>query len=240
MVFPAQVTNKPPVVNAGPSQAITLPALASLMGSVSDDGLPVGAIVVNQWSLVSGPGTVAFANPNLAVTTAGFSQAGTYVLQLSASDTQYTTTSTVTIVVNSAVSTVNQPPALSANPALPAVIGVPLSLNGSAIDDGLPNGTLIVQWSQLGGPGTASFSNTKVAASQVTFSVTGRYVLQLSACDSQYTSILPITITVFAAVPTGTNQPPTVSAGPAISLTLPTNVANLAGVASDDGLATKI
>jgi hypothetical protein len=34
------------------------------------------------WTQVSGPGTVKFANPNQAVTTASFSQAGTYIVHL--------------------------------------------------------------------------------------------------------------------------------------------------------------
>ncbi len=74
--------NQPPSVNAGPDLAVTLPAAASLNGTVTDDGLPVppGA-VTTAWSLVSGPGTVTFANPNAVDTTASFSGSGTYVLR---------------------------------------------------------------------------------------------------------------------------------------------------------------
>jgi Galactose oxidase-like, Early set domain/K319L-like, PKD domain/Glyoxal oxidase N-terminus len=79
--------NKRPVANAGPNRTITLPNAATLSGSATDDGLPnpPGALTYT-WTKVSGPGTVTFANPNAASTTATFSAAGAYSLQLTASD----------------------------------------------------------------------------------------------------------------------------------------------------------
>ncbi|PYR58404.1 MAG: hypothetical protein DMF91_17310, partial [Acidobacteria bacterium] len=91
--------NLPPIVNAGPDQTITLPAQASLAGTVSDDGLP-GGDPIATWSKVSGPGTVTFAQPNEWATTATFSSAGTYVLMLSASDGALTGSDTLTVIVN--------------------------------------------------------------------------------------------------------------------------------------------
>ena len=62
-VNPAPPVNQPPVVNAGSAQTITLPATASLSGTVTDDGLPnPPGTVTTTWSKVSGPGTVTFAN----------------------------------------------------------------------------------------------------------------------------------------------------------------------------------
>jgi hypothetical protein len=81
-----QITvNPPPVgpfVNAGSPQTITLPATASLSGSVKDPNPPVSTM----WSELSGPGTVTFDNPSALVTTASFSAPGVYVLQLAAID----------------------------------------------------------------------------------------------------------------------------------------------------------
>ena len=93
--------NQPPSVNAGPDLAVTLPAAASLNGTVTDDGLPVppGA-VTTTWSLVSGPGTVTFANPNAVDTTAIFSGSGIYVLRLSADDGELSINDTVTVTVS--------------------------------------------------------------------------------------------------------------------------------------------
>ncbi len=72
--------NQAPVVSAGTAQTITLPAGASLSGSVSDDGLPVSSTLSIQWSKVSGPGDVTFDNPKSPTTAAAFSVSGVYVL----------------------------------------------------------------------------------------------------------------------------------------------------------------
>ncbi len=80
-------SNQAPQVNAGPNQAITLPAPANLTGSATDDGLPnpPGALSF-AWSAVSGPGVVVFGNTAAASTTASFAAAGVYVLRLTAHD----------------------------------------------------------------------------------------------------------------------------------------------------------
>src|SRR5262249_36570804 len=87
-ILPGPV-NQAPVVNAGPDQTIPLPASAALSGSATDDGLPnPPASLVYAWNKMSGPGTVTFGNPSLPSTTASFSQAGTYILRLTAFDGQ--------------------------------------------------------------------------------------------------------------------------------------------------------
>ena len=96
-------TNQAPVVSAGANQTITLPGTATLAGTVKDDGLPnPPAATTATWSLASGPtgGTVSFANAKSASTTASFSTAGTYVLKLTASDGQLSSSATTTITVN--------------------------------------------------------------------------------------------------------------------------------------------
>ena len=95
----SQPSNLAPVVNAGPNLAVQLGQQAALDGTVSDDGQPVGAPVTVTWTKSAGPGTVSFAAPSSVDTTAGFSIAGTYTLQLSASDTQLTASDTMTVTV---------------------------------------------------------------------------------------------------------------------------------------------
>jgi hypothetical protein len=94
-------SNLPPVTRVGPDQEITLPASATLDGTVTDDGLPVppGAVTV-QWTKVSGPGTVTFGNPNAVDTTASFSAAGPYLLQLTANDGEKASSADIVILVN--------------------------------------------------------------------------------------------------------------------------------------------
>ncbi|MDN3510959.1 MAG: hypothetical protein NG784_06605 [Candidatus Jettenia sp.] len=92
--------NQRPTVSAGQDQTITLPANASLNGTVSDDGLPnPPGVVTTTWSEVSGTGTVTFGNVNAVDTTASFSLAGTYVLRLTANDGELNASDDVTITV---------------------------------------------------------------------------------------------------------------------------------------------
>jgi hypothetical protein len=98
--FTQNAGNQAPSVNAGTDQTITLPNTAPLSGTVTDDGLPAspGEVTIT-WSKVSGPGTVTFANPSAASTTATFSQAGVYVLRLTATDGALSRSSDLTVTV---------------------------------------------------------------------------------------------------------------------------------------------
>jgi len=99
--------NQPPSVSAGSNQTITLPNVASLDGTVTDDGLPSGT-VTTTWSKVSGSGTVTFGNASAVDTTATFSQAGTYVLRLTANDGLLQAFDDMTVTVT--VATPTEPP----------------------------------------------------------------------------------------------------------------------------------
>lgn len=55
-------------------------------GRVDDDGLPRGSKVTAAWTKLSGPGDVTFSDAAAAATRATFSAAGTYEIELSASD----------------------------------------------------------------------------------------------------------------------------------------------------------
>ncbi len=95
-------TNQSPTVNAGADTSTVRPDAATLSGSVTDDGQPTGSTVSAAWSTVSGPGTVTFANPGAASTTATFSAAGTYVLRLTGSDGSLSASDDVTVTVTDA------------------------------------------------------------------------------------------------------------------------------------------
>ena len=98
-----QLPNVAPTANAGSNQTIVLPASVTLQGSASDDGLPnpPGAVTYS-WSVISGPGTVTFANANAPDTTASFSVDGDYNLRLTVNDSALTDTDDVTISVGPA------------------------------------------------------------------------------------------------------------------------------------------
>jgi uncharacterized protein (DUF1800 family) len=90
--FDDTANNQPPYVSPGATQTVQLPGFAqsggvSLTGSVTDDGRPLATPTV-AWSVLAGPGGVSFSAPNSTTTNATFSLAGTYVLRLTASDSQ--------------------------------------------------------------------------------------------------------------------------------------------------------
>ena len=92
-------TNTGPVVNAGSNLTVTMPAAATLNGTVTDDGLPnPPGTVTTTWSQVSGPGTTTFGNVNSPSTTATFSAAGSYVLRLTGNDGQLQASDDVSVV----------------------------------------------------------------------------------------------------------------------------------------------
>jgi hypothetical protein len=95
--------NTPPRVDAGSNQAVTLPAEASLRGTVTDDGMPKPpSQVATSWSKVSGAGTVNFSKSSGVDTTASFSQSGIYVLRLTANDGKLSSSDDLTVTVNPA------------------------------------------------------------------------------------------------------------------------------------------
>lgn len=226
--------NQPPQVNTGADQSITLPTTSlTLNGTVTDDGLPQGSTLSITWSTVSSPAgaTVNFTNPNAAQTNASFSTAGSYVLKLSASDSQLTGEDTVNITVNQPQ---NQAPTVNAGQDQTITLPSTASLVGIASDDGLPNppAQLSVSWSKVSGAGSVSFSNPSSLSTTASFSVAGAYVLRLSVSDSLLSTSDDITVIVNPAQPN--NAAPQVSAGPDQSITLP-NAVTLNGSVSDDG-----
>ncbi|MEK6280646.1 MAG: PKD domain-containing protein [Acidobacteriota bacterium] len=226
--------NQPPLINAGANQTITRPASAELVGTVNDDGQPPGSSVSINWTRASGPGVVTFANAHQGATTVSFSVAGTYLLRLTADDSEYSASDDVTIIVNPAPTAVNQPPVV--NPGPSQTISLPtdtVTLNGTATDDGLPAGShLTINWIRISGPGTVTFGNPNSAVTTAQFSAVGSYVLRLSASDGAYTSFAEVGVIL-----TPQNQPPTANAGTDQSILL-SQTAQLNGSAGDDGLAT--
>src|SRR6185369_7768764 len=70
-----------------------------LHGFISDDGRPNGTLA-HSWYRVSGPGPVTFDNANAPDAVASFVNPGTYVIRLTANDSQLTAQSEVTITVS--------------------------------------------------------------------------------------------------------------------------------------------
>ena len=217
--------NQSPTANAGTDQTLTLPALANLAGTATDDGVGPTTLTTT-WSMVSGPGTVTFLDASAAATTAAFSVDGTYVLRLTATDGALTATDELTITVNPA----NQSPTANAGTDQTLTLPALANLTGTATDDGVGPTTLTTTWSMVSGPGTVTFLDASALATTAAFSADGTYVLRMTVSDGTLTATDELTITVNPA-----NQSPTANAGTDQTLTLPA-LANLAGTATDDGV----
>ena len=219
--------NQPPEVNAGPDQTIELPNTATMAGQVTDDALPRGSTVTRTWSVVNGPGAVTFADAHDLSTVVTFAAHGTYILRLTADDTEFTVTDDVIIEVHPE----NQPPVVNAGPDQTVRLPAAVTLNGTATDDGWPFGsTLTTTWTKVSGPGTVTFANAALPVTTAQFGIEGTYVLRLTANDSRFTVSDECTVTVLPA-----NTPPIVNAGPDQTLTF-LQAATLNGTATDDGL----
>jgi hypothetical protein len=220
-------TNAAPAVDAGPDSALGLPGVAILVGKVTDDGIP-GATTAT-WSTVSGPGFVSFANPGAAVTGATFSLAGTYVLQLAAGDGALSRSDTVTVTVNSPTNTA---PVVNAGVDQTITLPSGTAVAGSVTDDGRPNppGAVSVTWSQVDGPGIATFASPDAVATDVNFSFPGTYTLRLTANDGALSTSDDVVVVV-NDIP---NVAPIVNAGADQAIALPGG-ATLDGTVTDDG-----
>ena len=147
---PISTNHSVPMANAGPNQTVTVGATVQLDGSASYDvdGYPL----TYRWALLSQPtgGTAVLANPTAVNPTFVANVVGAYVAQLIVNDGVYDS-APVTVMITA--NPPNQPPEVNAGPN--QTITLPtntVTLNGTATDDGLPNGTLIIDWTVVSEP----------------------------------------------------------------------------------------
>ncbi|RYZ48867.1 MAG: hypothetical protein EOP49_17570, partial [Sphingobacteriales bacterium] len=233
-----QLPNQTPVANAGANITITLPAsTATLNGTQSDD--PDGTIEGFRWIQVSGPNTAAIANANAATANLSNLVEGIYTFRLTVTDDDDATgTETVNVTVNPAAQTPNELPVAVAGANITITLPVnTATLNGNQSSDA--DGTIqSYQWTQLGGPNTATLNNATQAAVNLSNLVEGIYTFRLTVTDNDdATASETVNVTVIAPVVTP-NQPPLANAGPNITITLPRTTATINGSQSSDADGT--
>lgn len=96
------IQNLPPTVDAGADLFVALPAVTTLAGTASDDGMPANGTLTTTWSQVSGPGPAIFASTAALSTQLSLPVAGTYVFRLTVSDGQATEADEITVTVSAA------------------------------------------------------------------------------------------------------------------------------------------
>ena len=219
--------NAAPAVDAGPDQTIVWPAPLSLAATVTDDLLPdPTGFLLSTWSVVDGPGTVVFAQDFSPTTTATFSTPGVYVLRLTATDSELS--SSDDIVVRAEQPSFNQAPIVTANHDTTFfAVNFPSFIGATVVDDGLPSGTLTTSWSLVSGPGNVTIFNPDQLITRFVADTPGTYVFRVTVSDGELSSTDEVTLVADGALAgnAGANQ----------TVVLP-NSATLVGTASDDGI----
>ncbi len=197
-------TTTPPVVDAGADATVTLPGSAALDASVSRDATPVDA--TTTWSQVSGPGTATFEDAAALSTTATFSEAGQYTLRLTATVDGQDYTDDLVVTVEAAAAS---DPVVDAGADATVTLPGSAALDASVSRDATPVDATTT-WSQVSGPGTATFEDAAALSTTATFSEAGQYTLRLTATvDGQdYTDDLVVTVEAAPAGPTVTDRSP--------------------------------
>jgi hypothetical protein len=90
----------------------------------------------------------------------------------------------------------NRAPQVDAGADQTIVLPSAASLTGTVMDDDVPVllSMVTTQWSQVSGPGTATFSTATQLSTQVTFSAPGAYVLRLTANDTDKSGSADVSI----------------------------------------------
>src|SRR5262249_26746308 len=142
-------------------------------------------------------GTVTFGNAAAVNTTASFSLSGSYVLRLTANDSALQANDDISVTVNPA-GPGNQAPSVNAGTAHTITLPSSVHLAGPVIDNGLPNppGAVPSLHDALPISGTVTFGNAAAVSTTASFSLSGSYVLRLTANDSALQASDDIIVTV--------------------------------------------
>jgi len=179
-----QVANQLPTANAGADITITLPTnTTTLYGSGID---PDGTIQTYTWSYVSGPGTNNYTIANTGAATTGLYNLvqGVYVFKLTVTDNRGgTATDNITVTVNAAPPSANQPPTARTDNDITITLPVnSTQVHGNTSSD--VDGVIAAyKWTQVAGPTQATITNGSTAIATVSDLTTGIYTFELKVTD---------------------------------------------------------
>ena len=228
MVAATTVTTTAPTVSATSAASLTLPV--NTMYLTGKATAATGTTITKYaWTQVSGPTSVILA-PSLVSTTVQVPSVGTYVFKLTVtSNTGATGSDTVAFKVNSA--TTSLAPVVSASSPLSLTLPVnTMLLTGKATP---ATGTTIAKyaWTQVSGPSSVILTPSLVSTT-VVGTAAGTYAYKLTV-TSNTGAAASATVTFNVNNPLTSILAPIVSAGSALSITLPTASVSLNGSATD-------
>lgn len=225
-------TNTAPVASAGSDKTLTLPTSAtSIAGNGSDSD---GTVASYTWTKKSGS-TVTLTGTSSKTLQASNMVAGTYVFTLTVKDDKGATdTDDVSVIVKSSTTT-NTLPTVSAGSDKTLTLPTnSITLYGNASD---ADGSIASYvWTKRSGS-TATLSNASTKDLKLSNLVAGSYVFRLTVKDdkggTKYDDVMVTVKSSTTTTTSGSNVPPTVSAGVDKLVILPTTSATLYGSASD-------
>ncbi|XP_021241207.1 dyslexia-associated protein KIAA0319 homolog isoform X5 [Numida meleagris] len=218
----------PPIANAGPNQAVTLPQnFITLNGNQSSDD---HEIVSYEWSLSprSKDKVVAMQGVRTPYLQLSAMQEGDYTFQLTVTDSaKQQSTAEVTLIVQPEN---NSPPVAVAGPDKELTFPVEsTTLDGSRSQD--DQGIVFYHWENISGPSYVQMENGDKAIATVTGLQVGTYRFRLTVKDQQgLSNACMLSITVKEE----NNSPPRAHAGGKHVLVLPNNSVTLDGSRSAD------
>lgn len=154
-----------PTVDAGPDASVARGANANLVGTASGTGT-----LSYQWAKDSGPGTLTFGTPTAKDTTVSTPTEGTYVVRLTVTDDNGTSSDTMTLTVLA--------PTVEAGPEVVVAPDVLGTLDGTVT---WPGTVGTVAWS---GPVEVVITNATSVDTTAKSATVGTYTLTLTATDS--------------------------------------------------------
>ncbi|WP_455221265.1 PQQ-dependent sugar dehydrogenase, partial [Kaarinaea lacus] len=190
-----------PTVNQAPDLSISISTSQTQVGSaidlsatVADDGLPNNSLDTN-WRILEPPNANAqFSDASSTQTSLTFYTSGTFIIEASVSDSEFTTSRTTTITVEA----VNQIPVANAgedqNVTLP---NNQVTLSGAYTDDELPGLPYSFLW-ELVEPqnATVTINSTNSLTTDVIVSQAGDYVFRLTVNDGELAGSDTVTVQV--------------------------------------------
>jgi RHS repeat-associated protein len=178
----------PPVVSAGGSQGlyeVRLPASLTLQGEVHGGGPRGDVNLTSTWTEISGPAPVTFFDASSPVTDVLFTDPGTYILQLEATDGFLTTADRATITVDPAASLSNANLLVALASPGPLTVGTPELVTATLTDAmSQPISNFAVQFTVAGanpGIGSATTNASGVATFTYAGTVPGTDVIEATA-----------------------------------------------------------
>ena len=185
--------------NVAPVVAATIPNQIGVVGSTFGYTIAAGTFTdadsdVLTWSISNLPAGLSFDAATRTITGVPTTVSAPVVTVLVNDGNSHTVSTTFTITINAPV---NIPPSVKAGSNMVIRQVDAATLSAIVKDDGLPTpATLRIEWSQVKGPGTVTWSQPQAASTTVRFSDAGLYTLQIRVSDGDLATMDTINVLV--------------------------------------------